>query len=273
MSTNLKYTIACSVLAAGLAVPFGFASAAEQRIVEHNLNALKPKTPLTRSLSVSPAEQAKKAETRRSSSIRCATGRRARCRSTSASRSRRSRRTKPRIDLEIKFDFNSANIAQERDVRTWTMLGKALSDPALKGSTFVLAGHTDAVGGEEFNQDLSNRRADAVKTLPDRQVRPGAGNLVTAGYGKSRLKNKDNPRARREPPRRSRQHGGEVSRPHRRDGPPANPGGPCFCAAAHDCWLRMKIVARRDRPDGRGGVRGAALQQLGAGLMRQPAPW
>ena len=54
-------------------------------------------------------------------------------------------------------------------------LGKALTDSSLKGGTFVLAGQTDAVGSEEYNQD------------PDR--------LVTAGYGKTRLKNKDNPKA------------------------------------------------------------------------------
>jgi hypothetical protein len=34
-------------------------------------------------------------------------------------------------------------------------LGKALSNPNLKASTFVVAGHTDAAGGEGYNQDLS----------------------------------------------------------------------------------------------------------------------
>ena len=42
-------------------------------------------------------------------------------------------------------------------------LGKALSDASLKGSTFVVAGHTDAIGGEAYNQDLSERRADTIK--------------------------------------------------------------------------------------------------------------
>jgi len=37
-------------------------------------------------------------------------------------------------------------------------LGKALSDANLKGSTFVVAGHTDAIGSEAYNQDLSERR-------------------------------------------------------------------------------------------------------------------
>ena len=57
--------------------------------------------------------------------------------------------TKPNIDLDIQFDYNSA------DIRTASMpsvqaLGKALSNPSLKGSTFVVAGHTDAIGGEAY---------------------------------------------------------------------------------------------------------------------------
>ena len=42
-------------------------------------------------------------------------------------------------------------------------LGRALTNPDLKGSTFVVAGHTDAAGGEAYNQDLSERRADSIK--------------------------------------------------------------------------------------------------------------
>jgi outer membrane protein OmpA-like peptidoglycan-associated protein len=66
-------------------------------------------------------------------------------------------------------------------------LGKALSDPALKGSTFVIAGHTDAVGGDAFNQDLSERRADAIKRCLTEQYGVVAANLVTVGYGKTKL--------------------------------------------------------------------------------------
>ena len=41
-------------------------------------------------------------------------------------------------------------------------LGRALTSPDLKGSTFVVAGHTDGAGGESYNQDLSERRADSI---------------------------------------------------------------------------------------------------------------
>ena len=101
---------------------------------------------------------------------------------------------RPRIDLEIKFDYNSANIAKTA-LADMDNLGKALTDSSLKGSTFVLAGHTDAVGSEEYNLDLSSRRADSVKRYLMEKYSLAPDHLVTAGYGKTRLKNKDNPKA------------------------------------------------------------------------------
>ena len=69
---------------------------------------------------------------------------------------------KPNIDLEINFDYNSADISA-KSLPSVQALGKALTNPDLKGSTFVVAGYTDAAGGEAYNQDLSERRADAIK--------------------------------------------------------------------------------------------------------------
>ena len=74
-------------------------------------------------------------------------------------------------------------------------LGEALADPQLKGSTFVVSGHTDGVGGEAYNQDLSERRADTIKKyLVDKYGITGT-DLVTVGYGKSKLKDPANPLA------------------------------------------------------------------------------
>jgi outer membrane protein OmpA-like peptidoglycan-associated protein len=74
-------------------------------------------------------------------------------------------------------------------------LGRALTNADLKGSTFVVAGHTDAAGGEEYNQNLSERRADAIKKyLVDKYGINGA-DLVTVGYGKSKLKDASQPLA------------------------------------------------------------------------------
>ncbi len=65
-------------------------------------------------------------------------------------------------------------------------LGKALSSADLKGSTFIVAGHTDAAGSDGYNQDLSERRADSIKRyLTDKYGIAGA-DLVTVGYGESK---------------------------------------------------------------------------------------
>jgi outer membrane protein OmpA-like peptidoglycan-associated protein len=100
--------------------------------------------------------------------------------------------TKPKIDLEIHFDFNSADISKE-SMPSVQALGDALSDPQLRGSTFVVAGHTDGVGGEAFNQDLSERRADTIKHYLVDHYHISSGDLVTVGYGKTKLKDAADP--------------------------------------------------------------------------------
>jgi outer membrane protein OmpA-like peptidoglycan-associated protein len=190
---TLKITIIRSIVATALVMPAGIAAAQQSPSSQDILNALKPKAPLTRGLTIAPADQAKKVETDKFvDSLR---NRATRSLSTDERQQIAAvAETRPRIDLEIRFDYNSANIAHNA-IPDINNLGKALSDPALKGSTFVLAGHTDAAGGEEYNQDLSNRRADSVKRYLIEKFGLAPQNLVTAGYGESRLKNKDKPAA------------------------------------------------------------------------------
>lgn len=59
----------------------------------------------------------------------------------------------------IYFDFNKADVKPESDA-TLQEMAKLLKDsPAMRA---VIVGHTDAVGGFEFNRDLSAKRAAAV---------------------------------------------------------------------------------------------------------------
>ena len=103
-------------------------------------------------------------------------------------------KNKPNIDLEINFDYNSDRIGT-RSLRSVQALGRVLSNPDLKGSTFIVAGHTDAAGSDSYNQDLSERRADSIKRyLVDKAGIPAA-DLVTVGYGKTKLKDPANPLA------------------------------------------------------------------------------
>ena len=100
--------------------------------------------------------------------------------------------TKPNIDLEINFDYNSAEISRA-SLPAAQELGKALSNPSLKGSTFVVAGHTDGIGGDAYNQDLSERRADTIKSFLVQKYGLSSADLVTVGYGKTKLKDAQNP--------------------------------------------------------------------------------
>jgi len=74
-------------------------------------------------------------------------------------------------------------------------LGRALTSPDLKGSTFVVAGHTDAAGGDVYNQELSERRADSIKGYLIEKYGIADADLVTVGYGKSKLKDPGQPLA------------------------------------------------------------------------------
>jgi outer membrane protein OmpA-like peptidoglycan-associated protein len=99
---------------------------------------------------------------------------------------------KPSIDLEIYFEFDSAAIAPAA-VPDLNNLGRALSDPELRDSIFVLSGHTDGKGTDDYNQRLSERRAQSVKRYLVQKFRLAEDSLVTAGYGEEQLKNRDDP--------------------------------------------------------------------------------
>lgn len=177
-------------IGAALSMTAGLAFAGQTVSADQILGALQPK-PLTRGLSAAPvdtAAQAKEAgfvDTLRNRKTRSLSlGERQEIAEIAAS--------KPKIDLEIHFDYNSADISKD-SMPSVQELGKALSNASLKGSTFVVAGHTDAMGGEAYNQDLSERRADTIKKyLTDKYGIVGA-NLVTVGYGKTQPKDPNAP--------------------------------------------------------------------------------
>ena len=171
---------------AALSMTAGLAFAGDTVSADQILNALKPK-PVTRGLSTGPqvdtAAQAKEAsfvDTLRNRKTRSLSlGEREEIAELAA--------TKPKIDLEIRFDYNSADISRNA-MPAVQELGKALSDASLKDSTVVVAGHTDAVGGEAYNQDLSERRADTIKKYLTEKHGLNGANLVTVGYGKTKPK-------------------------------------------------------------------------------------
>jgi len=185
--------ITAIALGAALSMTAGLALAGEKVISADQISkALQPKS-LTRGLSagtpqVDTAAQAKESKfidsLRNRSTRSLSLGEREEVAQLAA--------TKPKIDLEIRFDYNSADIAKT-SMQAVQLLGKALSDPSLKGSTFVVAGHTDAIGGEEYNQGLSERRADTIKRYLSEKFGINGSDLVTVGYGKTKPKDANAP--------------------------------------------------------------------------------
>src|SRR5580698_11167499 len=178
-------------LGAALSMTAGFAFAGDNVSTDQIINALQPK-PLTRGLSVGPqADPAVKAkeidfvQTLRNRKTRSLSmGEREEIADIAS--------TKPNIDLDIQFDYNSADISTT-SMPAVQALGKALSNPSLKGSVFVVAGHTDAVGGETFNMGLSERRADTIKSYLVSKFGIAGSDLVTVGYGKDKPKDANAP--------------------------------------------------------------------------------
>jgi outer membrane protein OmpA-like peptidoglycan-associated protein len=190
-----SFTAILSIVTIGAALSFGVATAVAGDVTEDQIvKALSaPKKPLTRGLSVGPqqadpavsAEEGRFVEKIRGRSTRSLS-------STEREEIATIVKDKPKIDLEINFDYNSADISA-KSMPSVQALGHALTNPDLKGSTFVVAGHTDAAGGEAYNQDLSERRADSIKKFLVDKFSIAGSDLVTVGYGKSKLKDADNP--------------------------------------------------------------------------------
>jgi outer membrane protein OmpA-like peptidoglycan-associated protein len=83
----------------------------------------------------------------------------------------------------IYFDFNSAYIKPESEA-----VLKQISEVMHNHPTWKLSvsGHTDNIVGNDFNQKLSQARAEAVKTALVNEYKIAPDRLTTNGYGASR---------------------------------------------------------------------------------------
>ncbi len=96
----------------------------------------------------------------------------------------------PAIDLDsIHFGFNEYWVREE-EIGKLERIGEAIeriiaSNPE---EVFLIEGHTDAVGSFDYNQRLSEKRAQAVKQALTQYFNIPPANLVTIGYGERFLK-------------------------------------------------------------------------------------
>jgi outer membrane protein OmpA-like peptidoglycan-associated protein len=146
------------------------------------IKALKPPSRTTRGLGSGGPESARSGPTR---SLSVAPGK---------EREALERGDLPKVDLRIEFEPYSDRLTVASK-QALTALAEALKRPELGSNRFAIAGHTDGRGSEHYNQQLSERRAAAVK---DYLVRTGGieeTRLVAIGFGKSKPLNRSDPLA------------------------------------------------------------------------------
>jgi len=82
---------------------------------------------------------------------------------------------------DVLFDFNKYTLKTEAREKLAKVSGILLAYPGLK---LQVEGYTDNIGSDEYNQKLSEQRADAVRDyLVSQSVQQG--NITAAGFGKS----------------------------------------------------------------------------------------
>jgi len=84
------------------------------------------------------------------------------------------------IDLEVLFDTNKADVKAGSMAEIQEVADFMYTYPK---STAVIEGHTDDRGKADYNQDLSQRRADAVRGVLVNEMDVDAGRVAAKGYG------------------------------------------------------------------------------------------
>jgi outer membrane protein OmpA-like peptidoglycan-associated protein len=99
------------------------------------------------------------------------------------------RQLMPRVDLDINFDTGSWQITPDQ-IEKLDVIARALTRAIERNprEVFLIEGHTDAVGSDEDNLSLSDRRAETVAVALTEQFGVPPENLVTQGYGEQDLK-------------------------------------------------------------------------------------
>ena len=94
--------------------------------------------------------------------------------------------------VEVEFDFNSA-VIKPSSYRTVGSIADALHNPILLAYGFLVIGHTDSVGGREYNIGLSQRRAEAIRNalIDPFGVNPAV--LDAVGLGEEQLRDPAHP--------------------------------------------------------------------------------
>ncbi|GIL00570.1 MAG: OmpA family protein [Xanthobacteraceae bacterium] len=96
----------------------------------------------------------------------------------------------PRVDLDtITFAFGSWEVTPDQAERLAVIAeGIRRAIEQNPSEVFLIEGHTDAVGSDDDNLSLSDRRAESVAVVLTEQFQIPPENLTTQGYGEQYLK-------------------------------------------------------------------------------------
>lgn len=100
------------------------------------------------------------------------------------------RQAMPGIEIDtIQFGFNE-DFVPEEEIGELSRIGEILEQilRTNPNEVFLIEGHTDAVGSDAYNLDLSRRRAESVKASLVQYFNIRPENLETVGYGEQYLK-------------------------------------------------------------------------------------
>jgi outer membrane protein OmpA-like peptidoglycan-associated protein/Flp pilus assembly protein TadD len=98
------------------------------------------------------------------------------------------------IDLYIHFAFDSAELLAKSE-GALDQLAQAMMSNDLSMESFLLEGHTDATGSDEYNMGLSSRRAASVRAYLERSGGVSSERLESMGFGESQLLDPKHPQS------------------------------------------------------------------------------
>lgn len=88
------------------------------------------------------------------------------------------------IDIPIQFDYDSTRL-NDSSIQQVKEISKALSSPTLITNRIMIEGHADADGDDDYNLQLSEKRALAVKALLVSAYGLSAQRFKVIGFGES----------------------------------------------------------------------------------------
>lgn len=96
--------------------------------------------------------------------------------------------------VSIYFGYDSARLTEEA-MEELSKLGQALARPQFGQVTWLIEGHTDATGSDDYNQRLSERRAQAAERYLIECCGIDPRRLIAVGKGERELYDPDRPAA------------------------------------------------------------------------------